>query len=708
MPYRFGPWKLLFDLLIDLRAWGHQDRVLPETVEYWRHRLESDPNSPVRFELELWFYEQSARRQAGLTEITHQVGAIGGQVISQSEIAVIRYLGMLVDIPPDRVRGMLDDPRIGLASADGIMYLHPQSIASFPSREDPDPAEGIGEITGLPGSEAEPIAALLDGIPVENHVLLRNRLIIDDPDDFASQTPVNARMHGTSMASLILHGDLQSAEPPLPRSLVIRPVMIYNANAQMETTPPDRMPLDLIYQAVRRMLEGDALAPATAPTVAVINLSLGDRNRPYAGRISPWARLIDWLSFRFKVLFLVSAGNIVGWLPVRNYGTRQAFQEADPADRGDHILDALNSEKRNRSLLSPAEAFNGVTVGAWHADAYANAPTDFQTVDPFPDGELPNVSSAVGLGHLKTIKPDLLYDGGRELVRASEDQGHIWLVPVPGGRYAGQMAAAPDEQGTGRLDLRRRTIGTSNATALLTRAAVRIYDGLVESGYRIPTSRRGVLLKALLVHGAEWGNTGKRLEDLFGPPGRGHLQRRENVTRFLGYGRPDINRVLDCVAERATLFGIGELLVDTEDAFDIPLPPSIDGTTEARRLTITLAWLSPINPRHQNYRAATLEVFPGGDDAYSLAVKRRASQPTHHAVDRGTVFHCIYEGDDAVAFMDNGLLRMRVTCRTQVSSLDDAIPYALAVSLETGVASGIDVYQEVRDAIGLAVSVTNP
>jgi hypothetical protein len=484
--------------------------------------------------------------------------------------------------------------------------------------------------------------------------------------------------------------------------------MVYNANTQSETTPPDKLPLDIIYQAVRRLLEGDALAPATAPTVAIINLSLGDLNRPYAGRISPWARLLDWLSYRFRVLFLVSAGNILGWLPVRSYGTRQAFQEANPNDREDQILDALNSDKRNRSLLSPAEALNGITVGAWHADTYINAPTDFQTIDPFPNGELPNVSSAVGLGYLKTIKPDLLYDGGRELVRASEDQGHIWLAPVPGGRYAGQLAAAPDEQGTGRLNLRRRTIGTSNATALLTRAAVRIYDGLIESGYQIPASHRAVLLKALLVHGAEWGNSGERLEELFGPPGRGYLQRRENVARFLGYGRPNINRVLDCVAERATLFGFGELLLDTEDLFDIPLPPSIDGTTEARRLTITLAWISPINSRHQSYRAATLEIFPGGDEAYSLAVKRKGSQPTHHAVDRGTTFHCIYEGEDAVAFLDNGLLRVRVTCRTQVSSLDESVPYALAVSLETGVGSGIDVYQEVRQAIGLTVPVKNP
>jgi len=701
MPRGFAPWGMLFELLVDLRTWGPQDRILPETVEYWRHRLQNDPITPIRFEIELWFFDQPERRQRTVAEVARLVQAAGGEVISQSEIAVIRYAGVLVDLPVASVEQILDNPRSGLGDASGIMYIQPQSIASLPNNEDLQTDELGGEDISSSANDLDPIVGLLDGMPVENHVLLRDRILVDDPEGFGSSSPVASRFHGTSMASLIIHGDLQALEPPLLRRLFIRPVLIYDAQAQAERTPANSLPLDIVYQAVRRILEGDALAPPTAPSVFVFNLSIGDVNRPFYGRISPWARLIDWLSFRYKVLFLVSAGNILGWLPVRNYLDRQAFQQADALEREKHILDALNMEKRNRTLLSPAEGLNALAVGAWHRDAYANPPTDFQATDPFPSGSLPNVSSAVGLGHLRIIKPDLLFDGGRELVRAAEDQGHIWIAPIPGGRYAGQLTAAPDDQGTGRLDRRVRTIGTSNATALLTRAAVLIYEGLVDSGYVIPPSHRAVVIKSLLIHGAEWGDTGKRLEDQFGPPGRAHLQRRENVTRFLGYGRPDIQRVLDCVAERATLFGFGELQVDTEDIFDIPLPPSIESTMHPRRLTITLTWLTPVNARHQSYRAAALEVFPAGDAEYSLAVGRRASQPTHHSVDRGTTFHCIYEGEEAVAFLDNGFLRLRVSCRTQLSSMDDSIPYSLAVSLETSIGTGVDIYQEVRQAIGL-------
>jgi hypothetical protein len=215
-----------------------------------------------------------------------------------------------------------------------------------------------------------------------------------------------------------------------------------------------------------------------------------------------------------------------------------------------------------------------------------------------------------------------------------------------------------------------------------------------------------VLLKALLVHGAQWGAAGERLEATFGTGGRQHLRHRDNLARFLGYGRPDIERVLDCTAERATLFGYGDIARDYQDEFDIPLPPSIEGSTKIRSLTTTLAWLTPVNARHQLYRSATLELFPNGDKAFSLAVERRKLQPNHNAVERGTVYHSVSEGEKAVAFLDNGFLRLRVTCRAQAGTLDELVPYGLVVSLETGVGSGIAVYEEIRAAIQPTVRAT--
>ena len=56
------------------------------------------------------------------------------------------------------------------------------------------------------------------------------------------------------------------------------------------------------------MKNGDPEGDATAPEVFLVNLSLGDANRPFAGPMSPWGRLLDYLADRFGILFLVSAG----------------------------------------------------------------------------------------------------------------------------------------------------------------------------------------------------------------------------------------------------------------------------------------------------------------------------------------------------------------------------------------------------------------
>lgn len=226
------------------------------------------------------------------------------------------------------------------------------------------------------------------------------------------------------------------------------------------------------------------------------------------------------------------------------------------------------------------------------------------------------------------------------------------------------MSAAPDIGAAGRLDFQRRTVGTSNATALMTRSAVRIYDSLVEAGYDISRTHAAVLLKALLVHGATWGAAGDKLDEAFGPAGRDWQRHRDNISRFLGYGRPEIDRVLDCAAERATLFAFGDIEQDTQDEFDIPLPPSIEGSTELRRLTMTLAWITPVNVRHQQYRSATLELLPTGDKSYSLAVERAQGQPTHLAINRGTLSHCTFEGESAVAFLDGGMQFIGALMRT--------------------------------------------
>ena len=112
-----------------------------------------------------------------------------------------------------------------------------------------------------------PIVALLDGIPVQNHQLLDSRLDVDDPDNLEAMSVLSEREHGTAMASLILHGDRNLGEPPISRRLHLRPVMCPPGNGNDEAPRRDRLLVDVIYRAIRRMKEGDGEGGATAPEV---------------------------------------------------------------------------------------------------------------------------------------------------------------------------------------------------------------------------------------------------------------------------------------------------------------------------------------------------------------------------------------------------------------------------------------------------------
>ena len=49
---------------------------------------------------------------------------------------------------------------------------------------------------------------------------------------------------------------------------------------RQESTPDNMLLIDLVHRSVKRMFDGDAGSPAAAPTVKVVNLSVGDLLKP--------------------------------------------------------------------------------------------------------------------------------------------------------------------------------------------------------------------------------------------------------------------------------------------------------------------------------------------------------------------------------------------------------------------------------------------
>ena len=697
-------WFDLFKLLRVLRPWGPEDRIPDELREHFLFDIESDPESTVALEVELWYRESGAQRERARRELAGVVAQAGGSIVHQASIPPIRYEAALIRLPRQEVRRVIDREPVHLVVCDDIMFVRPQCTAS------PRPVQrrswpGAVPEGPLPARDEPPIVALLDGVPVQKHRLLEGRVAIDDPDGLDQQSVVAARRHGTAMASLIIHGDRNRSQAPLNRLIHVHPVIYAPETGSEERFRSDRLLVDTIYRAVVRMKEGVGGARPSAPQVFIVNLSLGDTRRPYAGWISPWARLLDHLAHAYGILFVVSAGNVNQPLPISRFDTMTAFEDADASTREEALLEGLGEQRSQRTLLSPSEAMNVLTVGAAHDEAAPGGLGGMgtgPTVAPYLNGALPNISSAMGLGHRKVIKPDVLMPGGREHVLASPQGGHIHVRPGnPGSRF-GIRAAAPDLQGS--LDRETNTSGTSTAAALATRAAHQLYDALMDpqNGSVLADADpeyHAVVVRALLVHAARWDESvASRVGDLYGPHGQGkHVERLDNVARLLGYGVPQITEAMTCTAHRATMVGYGRIASGQMAVCRLPLPPSLSRVEVPRTLTVTLAWFSPVNVRRLAYRMARLEVA-GGFDA-EFGTSRQKSQPSDRSIPRGTLFHQRYHGEEAVQFVADGEVELRITCKEPAGPLDETIRYGLAVTIEAG--EGIPVYEEVRQALAV-------
>ena len=701
-PRGFGPWFNVFDALRELRPWGPLDRVPVDTVDYLRGRLEWHTDGLVRLEVELWSYRGGNRQRRSVAVFEKAVREAGGQVVHRASIPEIAYEAALIDVPARAARQIMRRDDSQLVFCDDVMFIRPQTtISLLRETEDHDAGDRVAE--PVPG-DRPPIAALFDGVPVLGHALLHDRVVMDDPDGLNELSVVAERRHGTAMASLIIHGDRQLAEPALQRRIYLRPVLYAPGDDKVELPMADRLVVDTMYRAVLRMKEGDQDGEPTAPSVFIVNLSLGDQRRPFAGSISPWARLLDHLADRFGILFMVSAGNVTGPLPLPQFGGLTDFEDASLTQREEAILEALGTHRAERTLLSPAEALNPVTVGAWHEDGGGGGHRSGLVFAPYRRSA-PNVSSAMGLGHRKVIKPDVFAPGGREQVTVASTQP-VAVQPASATRFFGLKAAAPD--GQGRTDQEGFTSGTSAATALATRAAHRLFDALEEDNSPILTGLDaryfGVMTKALLVHTAKWGDEADALPDIFGPSDRRrHSERGDNVARALGFGPPAFEEVMDCAPNRATLVGCGDVMSDgAANCYRIPLPPSLENVTEPRSVTLTLAWFSPVNARHRAYRRAKLEIQPHGFKQ-EVGIERNRRQPPYASVPRGSLLHVHYTGQRAVRFVDGGHLRFLVFCREQGGALDQSIRYGLAVTIRAG--EHVPVYQEVRQALAVPVPV---
>lgn len=694
-----GKFKTAFEQLTAIRRWGAEDRIRETGLrERWEETLSmiGQSVSTVLVEVELWHRRQPDQRAAAEAHVEQIITSSRGRVLDRSQIAEIEYHALLVELPIQQVQSVLANgaEAIRLLTTDEVMFVSPFTAMSVsPTTLEPEAQTRLAVAERI---EGKPRVALLDGLPFANHVALQGRLSIDDPDGLGESYPVAARHHGTAMASLIVHGDLTEGGQPLDRPLYVRPILRpHEFIAGHEQVMPDRLLTDLLHSAIRRIVDGDGNRSASAPSVRIVNLSIGAQARALTRRMSPVGRLLDWLAHSYNLLFVVSAGNHTDEFSI----PAEAATDTDPARLA--ATRVVFESALLRGILPPGDALNALTIGATHSDALGEIAVP-DTVWDITEPDAPALYGAAGPGVDRSIKPDIHHNGGRALytrpvVLPGQTEASISLArsAVTG---PGLQVAAPGRGGATNSTV--FTHGTSNATALVTREASRVFDILEaenpdSADAPLPDPQyHPLLVRALLAHASSWGTWEATLRRDLGLSGQ---DVRRQLTALLGYGRLDVSRLATAATNRAVLVAGGHIARNERHTYEFPLPPSLRAKAEWHRFTITLAFTAPTVGQLTRYRSA--KVYFSTPDT-SLAGGER-SDAEHNAVRRGSLQHEIVQGSRAMSFVDGDSFPIHVECMDDAQRLraGNTIRYALVVSAETAEQTSNTIHEEVRDRL---------
>ncbi len=696
-------WGHLFDLLVDIRPWGIKDRIEETGIRQDLEQRIAENNEIIPFEIELWYRKSKNQRKINKERLQILIAKYGGRIISECDIEEISYQALLAEAPIGIFNELTDETSVSFFKSSDIMYLRPvgQSILEI---KEPFETETAQENIPEPQNLLPPLIALLDGMPVQNHLYLKDRLDVYDPDGFEENYPVNGRVHCTGMASVILHGDLNDNNTPLKTKLLVRPVMRYhqvNENQGDEYIPENILLVDLIHKAVKEIIGGSSQNLPNVSSIKVINLSIGDRFRIFDRTMSPWARLIDWLSEKHNLLFVISAGNVYDDIIIDSGEIDiNEFLANNENTQKESLLNFYN-KNRFRKIIAPAEAMNALTVGAAHEDSNINYALN-NLINLYANTDLLSPLSRMGFGYRKSIKPDILAKGGRVLFRNSGNG--LLKISRADTLPPGIKVAAPGDAGNRVIYSK----GTSNAAAIVSNTAGKIYESFLDDEslrLKLTDEYFAVTAKALLVHSASWNM--EAMESIINSISNDQ-NKRDLISRFLGYGKIQPDKILECTDKRITLIGCETLKPESAYVYDLPLPEILSGTVNWRKLSVTLAWLTPINTNNQLYRTHKLWFdFPGKD--YDTKLKAKRIYYNDDSVRRGTVQHEIFYSDKAQAFADNSTLKIKVNCKTDALKYDDlsfkeqknvkSIKYALIVTLEIDPAIEVDIYTEINNRI---------
>lgn len=672
-----GKFKNLFSQLKDIHKWDSRDRFSDTgIIEILKQELELNPEK-INIEMQLWYRKNVEDRRKASHAVALYIQELGGSILDEKEFPEIDYHGLLAQCSAESIKKMIEEKNCSILDADQIMFFKATGQAMAPFVDlDEENNEEQNLITqpndnNLPTEN--PVIALLDGVPMQNHNLLSNRLVIYDPENYTSRYVVDQMVHGTMMASIILHGDLEHQLPESKYKLYVRPIMVPESSIR-ECIPHDKLFVDVLHKAVLDIVNNE-----DTRSIRIINLSIGDISKPFMTMMSPEAKMLDYLSEKYNLLFLVSSGNYARVVELDM--DVASFKKLTDRQKAKETYKFIDDHKLEYRILAPSESINAITTGSINKDY--SIPINANDRQLLVPDNYPSIYSRFGGGYGRSIKPDCLNSGGRIMYsNMPVDSMEANLRPIVLEAKPGIKVAYP-----GSINNVKYSRGTSHANAMSSRMCSDLLTVLRNNpNLNIPPEYEAVALKAMFIHSCQWGDLGKGMEDYLG-----HVKyhTKENLAKWIGFGVPNFDFASNCTDQKVSLIGIDTIRQNEIVTFSFPLPPSLISQHIDKRLTITLAWMSPIS-NNGNYRMAKLS-FNSDKDNLNLDI----SEYDNNIIKRGTVIHQVFGGDKASAFNDGDKLKIVVACAKN-EKLTSSVKFALVATLEIPENSQFNIYQEVE------------
>jgi hypothetical protein len=362
--------------------------------------------------------------------------------------------------------------------------------------------------------------------------------------------------------------------------------------------------------------------------------------------------LLDDLAKQHGCLFVISAGNLFGrpW-------TTAMIQECFNTGYPDYF-------KKNYTRISPpADSINNISVGS----------IAFQeSVDSLVKMKSPAVHTRGNLDKFPFMKPDLVhYDSNHKADFTCEENG--------------VLMASPDSNSLTSMP------GTSFAAPLVTHDLI-----LLHNKYPELTANS---LKALIIHSAD-----KNI-------GQGIRSKRIRE-RLIGFGLPDVEKILYSDSHRSTIVIEDEIFVDKEKTIRFPIPASLAGSNRKRlRITKTLVYNPPVNaknPRLYN----PIDVFTQLVRSDEVAMDNRSTRRLYDGAHMKSNVKKYPPIEKSTKEHTGSFWYLKVACENKDETFipdDYKQSYSVVLTIEDiDEVEGIDIHEEINNMIEIETHIKVP